>query len=423
MQKNSKPNAKVAIFWDKSYLWGLIAFRTFRQLGIDFALLTSGDIRKGRLAGFDLVFVPGGWASDKIKALGNEGAAAIRKHVAAGGGYLGFCGGAGLALSHESGLGLAPFGRLPTGMRLPSFSGKISLRREAPAHPMWKDIEDGTAFYAWWPGQFALEDADDARVLATYGDPRPGSFVTDLPIGPEYDWSKWEQIYGINLSPDRIIGQPAVIEVSHGEGKIILSYLHFETPEDGAGHRVLVNLLEYLSGKATIGRPDNGSTRKGDRHAGGPAAAAARDLERHASDFIAFGKQNFLWYWRNRWLLQWRRGVRGIEYSTLYGMLAELKRLVEKYDASLGDETVERIATLKKAVPPFFDDARRLIILERFAMSQGPIGPLKSDDEEINLLRDKLFSGSKRCGGIYEEIIDEADAILLPLLNRELKEK
>lgn len=422
--------AKVALFWDSSYLWGLIACRTFRGLGIDFDLLSAADIRGGGLTGYDVVCVPGGWASDKFAALGDEGAAAVRAFVAAGGGYLGVCGGAGLALSHDSGLGLAAFGRLPTSSRLPSLSGRISLGHEDAAHPMWHDIAAGTSFHAWWPGQFALNPDAAVQVLATYGEPQAGSFVTDLPLGPTYDWAAWEHSYGINLNPDRITGEPAVVQLAYGKGTVLLSYLHFETPGDADGHRVLLNLIRHLAGgKAASRAPITGHDEvvpagtninpAGTARHLSDAAATAWELERQARDFIAFGQQNFLWYWRNEWLLQWRRGVKGIEYSTLYGMLTELRRLTQKYDSSLDQETSDRVSALPKLITPFLRDARDLIMRERFAMSHGPISPLKSDDARINSLRDTLFSSSKRCGGLYEEILTRIDSLLLPLLQRE----
>ena len=69
---------KIAVFWDDSYLWGLIAWRAFADLGVDFELLSAEQIRTGALDGSDVLFVPGGWASDKIRSLGDTGADAIR---------------------------------------------------------------------------------------------------------------------------------------------------------------------------------------------------------------------------------------------------------------------------------------------------------------------------------------------------------
>lgn len=431
--------AKIAVLWDESYLWGLICYRTFTSLGIDFELVRAVEIGGGKLAeGFDVIFVPGGWARDKMAALGENGGEAIKEFVRRGGGYLGFCGGAGLALSHENGLGLAPFGRLPTSERLPSFSGKIVLKHAEPHHPLWSGVDTGAAFYAWWPGQFALpQKPGDVLVLASYGSPMPGSFVTDLPVGPGFDWSRWEKSYGINLNPERITGEPAVVELGYGKGKVILSYLHFETPEDAGGHKVLFNLIGYLTGKKparsrddldatanVAGALTNATDARQKAGRGlGQAAAAAHDLDSKAGGFIHFGKENFLWFWRSSWLLQWRRGVKGIEYSTIYGMLAELARLAERYDGALEPDVAERILALKEVVVSFFIDARELLIAERFAMSHGPISPISSDDPDIRRLREKLFSSSQRCGGLYKEILDLTDVLLLPLLRRELAEQ
>lgn len=419
-------NAKIAIFWDRSFLWGLIAYDTFHRLGIDFELLSAGDIRGGSLDRFQVLFVPGGWASDKAAALGDEGRDAIRGFVEDGGSYLGFCGGAGLALSHDTGLGLAPFGRMPTGDRLPSFSGRIVLKLTEPDHDMWRGVEDGSAFCAWWPGQFAIDDATDVRVLASYANPQAGSYVTDLPLGPAYDWGKWERAYGINLNPKRIINEPAVVETAFGSGKVVLSYLHFETPGDAVGYRVLLNLLTYLAGgsvasgdMASVSGASIFAVKAPDIIRETEAAAIAGELADAAAAFIELGKRNFLWYQQGDWLLQWRRGVRGIEYSTLGAMLQQIARLVADLKEN-GGELLDQLAALQARVIPFIDGARKLIVLERYAMNFGPVSPLKTDDKEIAALREKLFSTSKRCGGEYEHIIDQADAILLPLLRREL---
>jgi hypothetical protein len=302
----------------------------------------------------------------------------------------------------------------------------IVLRHNEASHPMWQGIDADAAFHAWWPGQFAIDDDTDVSVLASYANPLAGSYVTDLPVGPAYDWRKWEEAYGINLNPKRIIKEPAVVEGRFGKGKVLLSYLHFETPDDEAGNRVLINLMEHLAGKAVspvgLSMPAVASIlgEHSDREINkSESAGMAEELAEKADGFIKFGKLNFLWYERNDWLLQWRRGVRGIEYSALSAMLRQIDRLVSTYgeeDGALRDS----LEALRAKVIPFLDDARKLLMLERHAMSLGPIKPLKTDDKEIAALREQLFSTSKRCGGDYEQIVDLADGILLPLLQREL---
>jgi len=115
-----------ALFWDESFLWGIMARRALQKAGLPFDLLRAEEIRKGRLDPYSLLFVPGGWSSNKMKTLGEKGAEAVRNFVASGGSYLGFCGGAGLATL--DGIGLLNIRRKPTSERVPSFSGRIRLK-------------------------------------------------------------------------------------------------------------------------------------------------------------------------------------------------------------------------------------------------------------------------------------------------------
>ena len=419
-------SAKTAFFWDKSLLWGIIAFQTFRELDVSFDLVTASDIRESGLAGYDTIFVPGGWASDKIVALGDEGQSRIRDFVAGGGSYLGICGGAGLALSHKSGLGLAPVSRMPTRERVPSFSGRISLRHSEPGHPIWNNVADDTVFHAWWPGQFSLDEAGGVAVLARYGEPGEDSYVTDLPVLPSVDWDAMEKSYGINLDPARLTGEPAVIETRFGDGTVILSYLHFETPGDDEGHKVLLNIFSYLARGKHMTSSDTGRRARNaaslyDLKPDAGISSIVNDLDKAAEDLIAFGRKNYLWSERNDWILQWRRGVRGVEYSTLHAMIRAISDNAARIDGS-DSGAVNRLERLRELALPFFSDAKELLRLERDAIASGPISPLKTDDPRIGALRKRLFSESKRCGGLYEEIVELADEILLPLLQEGLKQ-
>ncbi|NTU42844.1 MAG: biotin--protein ligase, partial [Nitrospirales bacterium] len=134
MRENSASEA--VLLWDESFLWGIMAVKALKAAGLPFGIITADEIRKGGLAKSKLLFVPGGWASNKLKALGEEGATEIRRFVSAGGNYLGFCGGAGLAT--QDGLGLLTVKRKPTKERVPSFSGRINLNLND--HPIWNNI-------------------------------------------------------------------------------------------------------------------------------------------------------------------------------------------------------------------------------------------------------------------------------------------
>jgi len=65
--------------------------------GVELRRIGPDEILAGALGQFDLLVVPGGSASKQAKAITAEGREAIRRFVAAGGGYLGTCAGAYLA--------------------------------------------------------------------------------------------------------------------------------------------------------------------------------------------------------------------------------------------------------------------------------------------------------------------------------------
>ena len=115
---NSMP--PIAMLWDDSHIWGLMSLRALGSLGFPTRLLKGQDIAQGALlrkqAGgepYALLVVPGGSAQLKAEALGDAGKRAICDYIRLGGCYLGFCGGAGLALTlpQSRGLGLCPWRR------------------------------------------------------------------------------------------------------------------------------------------------------------------------------------------------------------------------------------------------------------------------------------------------------------------------
>ncbi|GAB4486324.1 MAG: BPL-N domain-containing protein [Thermodesulfovibrionales bacterium] len=391
-----------ALLWDESFLWAVMAYRALKKLCLPFDLVRSADIRAGCLDRYNLLFVPGGWSSNKMKALGDEGAEAVRAFVKAGGSYLGFCGGAGLAT--EDGLGLLNVRRKPTAERVPSFSGRIALRLRR--HPIWADVAE-PVFHAWWPPQFGGL-ASSIRVLASYGKALPDSFSSDLNTGDvsaSGGWKALEELYRINLDPARLRGEPAVIEGRCGQGRVVLSLVHFDTPDDPHGESALRNLWAELAG----GR--QGRSRRVSR--GTASCAATQELEAAASRLIELGRRNFLWFDRGPYLLQWRRGVRGLEYATLWVMVRELAQLLP---ADCGDAMERRVKGLTKRTLPFIRKAEKLLVRERIAMQQGSLTYEKCDDPAVCELREELFSKSKSYGGRYKELLDEIDELVFSLL-------
>ncbi|MBI5205799.1 MAG: hypothetical protein HZA11_12875 [Nitrospirae bacterium] len=442
-----------------------MAYKALNSNRLPFELIRSDDIKKGQLKNYKMLFVPGGWASNKLKTLGECGINEIKKFVNNGGNYLGFCGGAGLATLDS--MGLLNIKRKPTKERVPSFSGRIHLNIKG--HPIFTHspiYPFPPIFNAWWPSQFSVEDKN-IKKLAVYGDALPDSFSSDLNVGDveaNGKWAELEKIYSINLDPKRLLNEPAVIEGTYGKGKAILSLIHFDTPDDANGAVVLRNLWEYLAGKESAvsnqrsaksskllirsnimsnnccnlvipapvlrsstatedGCPESffsprrtrlSAGEKDSRQAGVAEESSTSDIEAAVNDLIALGIRNFLWFWRNPMLLQWRRGVRGLEYCTLYVMIRELSAV--SHQLSAGDK--EKLYRIKKLLMPFTEKAKQLLILERHAMQNGHITYERCDDPEIQKIRTELFGNSKSHGGLFKELVNDVDDVLYSLIKQ-----
>lgn len=422
------PPKACALFWDESFLWGLMAWRALREAGLPFDLLRAKDIRSGALSRYRMIFVPGGWASNKLLALGKKGCEEIRRFVEAGGSYLGICGGAGMAT--DDGLGLLPVGRKPSRQRVPSFSGGIRI--SSADHAIWRGIEEPT-FMVWWPSQFRIVDPD-VRILATYREARMDAFSSDIRVedGLSFGWPALEEQYGILLDPARLFGEPAVLEGRYGKGKVVLSMLHFDTPGDPNGGIVLRNLWRFLASSAPSAPPLNGDVQKGSPRLGlsPETLSSIEEIESAIAGLITAGETNFLWYWRNPLLLRWRRGVRGLEYGTLSVMIAEIGKSLARYrrgypDAPAegpGAESIEPVQLrsdlmeIQRLITPFAAKARRLLVRERFYLQGTTPSPLSSADEEIQRLRQELFASAMSHGGDFKNLLDAVDRLLYRLI-------
>ncbi|MDL2313587.1 biotin--protein ligase [Desulfovibrio sp. OttesenSCG-928-C14] len=137
------------ILWDESQVWGLLAWRAALGFQLPFKMVRARDIAQGLLKNkpCSLLLVPGGSARHKAEKLGPGGLDAIREYVSGGGNYLGFCGGAGLALSPPQdpeyhgdpalSLALCPWTRAPFAERVQHFmSGHLRAEFPCPEHAL-----------------------------------------------------------------------------------------------------------------------------------------------------------------------------------------------------------------------------------------------------------------------------------------------
>ena len=415
-----------ALFWDESLAWGLMARRALQEAGLPFDLLRSEEIRQGALSNYRMLFVPGGWASNKLNALGGRGKAEIRSFVEAGGSYLGICGGAGMAT--EDGMGLVPIRRKASTERVASFSGPIRLA--LGCHNIWRGIQT-PLFFAWWPSQFHAGN-QRARVLATYEEAGPDAFSSDIPVaeGRIIGWPDLEKRYGILLDPARLHGEPAVVEGCLGLGRVVLSLVHFDTPGDPNGAAVLQNLWDELA-PGWSSDPQSGKA-SSHRH---PLPALPRELidclgviSNAAADLIEWGSKHSLWYWRNPLILQWRRGVRGLEYGTLAVMIGEIGKQLDSRRPHEGRPPCEWIDPpklregldeIRGRIVPFVEKAMDLLARESRYMGQASLSPLECMDAGISRLRRELFGTAMSHGGRFKQLIDIVDRILFTLIREE----
>ena len=419
----------VAFFWDQSLVWGLICRQTLRQLRIPFHLLSGADIGAGALASYRVLLAPGGWAAHKIRALGKAGRDHIARFIERGGSYLGFCGGAGMALSSPPSLELTPFERVPPTERLPNASGGVIVRGIV-GHPAWQGLPEDIPTSIWWPAQFSWQFLPRSLCLGFYKAPGEDFWVADLPLadfrGRQMNWADWEKVYGINLDPQRLLGLPAMLETRRGRGRLILSYPHMETPGDSLANRLLGNVLGYL---------DNHSAKHLGAVQTAPAPAAIprfppgratirllEEINDRVRELIAFGERQLLWFRYRPWLLRWQRGIRGLEYSMLAVSSDFLLKLAKQLAAAAkpgkADPWLEPVRRLQADVDEFCSQAKILLTEEKLAAQTGQLTKLGSVNERVDLLRKGLFGARMNHGGLCRQMFDAFDGMLLQLLRQ-----
>jgi hypothetical protein len=393
----------LVLLWDESHLWGLLLHRALHALHAPVTLLKAEQVRAGALRGLgpSTLLVPGGWAKLKSLALGEDGREAIREHVRGGGTYLGFCGGAGLALGSERGapfLDLCSWSRKAAKKRLPNFSGHLQCT-----------LNEGGAKYeaalpVWWPSQFEPGD-DSLEVLARYETPGPDFWSADL------DWSgiavsevgQWEELYGINLDPERLRHEPCIVRGGYGQGSFVLSYAHLETPASPQANALLWRLL---------GMKPQATVQPWDLCQEEPqwTDEALQGIHAGLSDLVAFGQSHFLLCWRTPWLLGWRRGVPGSPLNFLLAMVWQARH--NRATAQAKEYWAEHGSTCSELCQDFCAQTRSYLLQERRILATSPSSPEASASPGLQRRKQELFGKFPGYGGLYGEILRTLDELL-----------
>ena len=402
----------VALLWDASHLWGLLARQAMTGFGVPCRLLKAQDIAQAGLSDkISLLVVPGGSARLKYEALGEAGREAIRKFVAAGGHYLGFCGGAGLALGDpEPGLGLCPWRRAHFTNRLQhQLSGPV-WARFAPSTPettpFLPDDLSEAALPVWWPGRFEPSNnpGDGVRVLARYAGPAAGLHVADLCLDslPAEVLEDWQSVYGITLFPS-IVDSPCVIHGRFGRGTYTLSYSHLETPSSPRANAWLAALLMRHGGVT----PERTSLPAWHPAVGvrwtDPTLLACRE---GMLEILALGREHGLLFPRTPWLVGWRAGVPGSGLNTLalaFNVLASTPPVpeVEARWKAVAADVMRRFTLFRRG-------SEACLLAQRLAATVPELVPA----DQLTARRRSLFGSAMQGGGLYQELLDQLDELL-----------
>lgn len=322
-------NQPARLLWDAGGLWSVMTWQACRNLGLPLKPISAAQVAQGGLRGAGLLVVPGGWPSLKKQALGEAGCDQVRSFVEAGGRYLGFCGGAGLALAVSDGMGLVKLGRIPRAQRLPAASGPmwVEATTEGGGHAFWRGLSGPLRLNVWWPGQFAATDEAPVTVLARYKEPAPGFCSADLKMDEQSqdDWAGLEEEYGMRLDPGLLRGEPAVIQALMGRGEAVLSYPHLDTPGSADGAQCLGNLWRHWLGVEPGPAFPGLSSR----------LPAAEDLAGRAEELWREGLSLGLWQKRHPAMPLWRRGARGLEIWSLVALCRALAGAARQEHESL----------------------------------------------------------------------------------------
>lgn len=383
-----------------------MAWRGLKSLGTNCLLVKSKDITHAGVLGkhgpTGLLVVPGGSARLKGNALGLHGLHTIRDWVANGGHYLGFCGGAGLALTQKGqpgSLGLSPARRAVYALRIHHFiSGHVLASTKAK----------GLArLPVWWPGRFDCDNLEGQEIIARYASPADDLWLADLPYKkiPENFYKKLTEG---NASPIPL-GEPLILSGKYGLGDYVLSYAHLETPDSPDANTLLAELLQVRWGFTGIrGRIEPWNTfEPALNNSQGPILKDHIFMQIHEAilELVNLGLDLGLLFRRASWLVGWHFGLPGISLNNLLASLATLLECGWSESAEeFWNEGKEDFLDNYRA---FMEGAKNYLWAERMSKTLS----WQSFGEWQNKRRE-LFGHPMSGGGLIESLINFLDELI-----------
>ncbi len=407
----------IYVLWDTSYIWGLMVLHTLQGMGVPHGVVSCNEITHGALSGKPaLLLVPGGTASLKYQALGENGCKAIRQFVAEGGNYLGFCGGAGFGLSHDHGLALCPWKRATYSDRMQHLVSGHVLSRVTKDH--LSPATDSLSLPIWWPGRFAAQEDDAVTVLASYDKPGHDFSFADIDVSslPPATFDQWQDMYGVNMRADFLHNQPCVITGKYGKGRYVLSYSHLETPNSPEANAWLAKLLQELGhvSPAQHISPQwqlEKLPQRWELTAETALLFAARD---GVKKLLTLGKEHHLFFQRSPWLCGWRTGIPGGALNNLYTALCTILSLPPTPEALAFWHEHKNV--FSKVLPAFLLGVEGYLLAERLATTLSVPMPGAINRDLLKKQQEMLFGTVMHSGGAHKELLHLADALLFILI-------
>lgn len=404
----------IDILWDASHLWGYLLLHAVTAAGVSFRVLKGLDIAQNGLSG-KMLLVPGGSARLKARALGQAGMEAVRRFVREGGHYLGFCGGAGLAL--DGGLGLCGWKRADMSDRLQHLVSGRLLCDIAAEHPLIPSFmaRKSALLPVWWPGRFdEPEKHDGVEVLARYRAAGPDLYVADMPFSnlPPDILAEWKTLYGVTLRPSLMDGYPCVITGESGRGSWFLSYSHLETP--GLGNENLSSPGRWF---LHVLREWGCTVEQEDIPALHPQALPVLweepvllQAREELGALIHLAAELGLLFPRSSWLWGWRSGVPGISFNSLN--LALSMTLGFRPDARRLGLWKERRAGFQSAFRLFSQGARSWLLARRLSDTLADSASGMLPRKLLVDQRRTLFGSPMSGGGIDETLLNTLETLV-----------
>jgi hypothetical protein len=160
-----------------------------------------------------------------------------------------------------------------------------------------------------------------------------------------------------------------------------------------------------------------------------PSAKPGRETLKHimqaaeaADALIDFGMRHLLWTWRLPWLLNWRRGIRGLEYGTLAVVMTQLLDRTSELcrgGVESGDPWLGMAQKIEREVVAFCGLARNLLLEEKLATQTTNLTKLGKVNTTVDHLRGQLFGNRMNHRGLCRELFNELEGFLLSMLQME----